>query len=134
MGQSDTENLVKTNIVIAVVWTFAFFLFMLFIFMSIFMAIFIESHESTVSELGYPSDFMDIAKWEYRDYMYWAIDWVPDRFLPHKRKKNVEEENHDTDNNVNTDELEEEKNKENPHNWYFNFLITNYPLILRYSY
>lgn len=54
------------------------------------MSIFIESYETTIKEYGYPSDFDDLVKWEYKDYLFWMIDWLPEKILKKiKRNKNI---------------------------------------------
>ena len=87
LGQLDTEEMVSTNAPVAVIWSYILFFFLLFIFLSIFMAIFVAAYEGTVRENGYPSDFMDMAKWEYKDYLEWMVEWLPDKLLKKIFKK-----------------------------------------------
>jgi len=89
LGQLDTEEMIRTNTAIAVIWSYILYFFLIFIFLSVFMSIFIQSYEVTVKEYGYPSDFDEMAKWEYKDYLYWMIDWLPEKLLKKiKRNKN----------------------------------------------
>jgi hypothetical protein len=103
LGQLDITEMMRSNSFITVVWTTAFVLFLIFVFLTMIMAIYAVSYEGTIKEQGYPSDFMDLAKWEYRDYLYWAIDWLPEKILKKIKKRNVVEEDgadvelHDSD-------------------------------------
>ena len=81
LGQLNTEEMIRSNAVIAVLWSYILYFFLIFIFLSVFMSIFIQSYETTIREYGYPSDFDDLVKWEYRDYLFWMIDWLPDKVL-----------------------------------------------------
>lgn len=62
-----------------VIWCTLYFIFLIFVFMSIFMALFVVSYETVVKENGYPSDIMDLAKWGYTRYLRWLIEWMPIR-------------------------------------------------------
>jgi hypothetical protein len=67
--------------------------FLIFIFLTVFMAIFIVAFEQVVKKEGYPSDFEEGAKWEYRNYFLWAIEWVPERIYKRRKEKVEEEDN-----------------------------------------
>lgn len=91
LGQLDTESMVLTNAVVAVAWSYIFYFFVIFVFLSLFMAVFIISFEVAVKTdgMGYPEDFQDRARWEYSDYTYWIIEqWFPERILKKIRAKN----------------------------------------------
>lgn len=60
------------------------------------MAIFVSSYEMTIKEYGYPQDFMELVKWEYKDYLYWAVEWLPEKLLK-RIKKNKQVINEDDD-------------------------------------
>lgn len=59
LGQLDTESMVLTNAVVAVAWSYIFYFFVIFVFLSLFMAVFIISFEAAVKTdgMGYPEDF-----------------------------------------------------------------------------
>ena len=86
LGQLNTEGMIRANATVAVIWSYILYFFLIFIFLSVFMSIFIQSYEATVKEYGYPSDFDELVKWEYRDYLLWMIDWLPEKVL--KKLKN----------------------------------------------
>lgn len=77
LGQLNTEVMFKTNSVVAVFWTFAFYFFLIFIFMSMFLSIFLEAYEMIVRSTGYPEDYEEQTQWAYKDYLYWILDWLP---------------------------------------------------------
>jgi len=79
LGSEASAELVKYNIYIAVIWTGTFFLFLIFIFLSVFFATFVDSYMLTIKEQGYPSDIQEATKWEYIDYLVWMLDWLPVR-------------------------------------------------------
>ena len=71
-----------TNSVIAVAWSYLFQAFIIFVFSSLFMAVFITKFEKIVREKGgYPEDFEGISKWKYSDYLLWMVEqWTPESF------------------------------------------------------
>ena len=65
----------QTNSVIAVAWTYLFQAFIIFVFSSLFMAVFITKFEKIVKEKGgYPEDFEGVLKWKYSDYLLWIVE------------------------------------------------------------
>lgn len=76
------------------------------------MAIFIEAHEETVKEMGYTSDFKDIARWEYKNYLYWMVEWLPERPLTYLKKKIGMKAIYDDDAQLENDKEEKDKMKE----------------------
>lgn len=84
--------MMRQNAFITVVWTTAFVLFLVIVFLTLFVTIYMVSFEETVREQGYPSDFKDLAKWGYRDYLYWAIDWLPEKLLKKIKRKAVNDD------------------------------------------
>eukprot|EP00347_Sterkiella_histriomuscorum_P023471 403334518 len=94
LGQLNTEEMINSNAVVAVLWSYILYFFLIFVFLSIFMSLFIESYETTIKEYGYPSDFDDLVKWEYKDYLFWMIDWLPEKLLKKiKRNKDLNADN-----------------------------------------
>mmetsp|Transcript_3932 Transcript_3932/g.3861 ORF Transcript_3932/g.3861 Transcript_3932/m.3861 type:complete len:229 (-) Transcript_3932:170-856(-) len=68
LGSQNTEAIYRQNFVIAVIWLCSYWIFIYFFLSTSFMAIFIFSYENTVKEQGYPNDFLELAKWEYKNY------------------------------------------------------------------
>ena len=87
------------NAVIAVGWSYMFYFFLIFVFLSIFSAVFVKAYEQSIRyhNTGYPEDFAPLAKWAYGDYLYWAIEqWMPQTILRKiKKKSSNENENED---------------------------------------
>ena len=57
--------MVLANVFVAVVWSYSFYFFIVFMFLSLFTAVFINTYEETISKYGYPEDFQDKARWGY---------------------------------------------------------------------
>lgn len=45
LGQLDTEEMIIVNAFVAVAWSYVFYFFVIFVFLSLFMAVFITSYE-----------------------------------------------------------------------------------------
>jgi hypothetical protein len=45
LGQVETEELYRSNFIIGVIWSFCLWVFLIFIFLSSFMAIFVVAYE-----------------------------------------------------------------------------------------
>lgn len=65
--------MIQANAFVALVWSYTFYFFLIFVFLSLFMAVFMISFENTVNNHGYPSDFGEQSKWNYTEYMYWLL-------------------------------------------------------------
>ena len=78
-----------TNSVVAVAWTYMFQAFVVFVFLSLFMAVFMTRFDIVVKERGgYPEDFEGINKWKYSDYLLWVVQqWTPESFQKKLRTK-----------------------------------------------
>ena len=101
LGQLDTEDMIRSNAVISVAWSYILYFFLIFVFLSIFMSIFIEAYETTIKKHGYPSDFDQRVRWQYRDYLFWMIDWLPEKVLKKiKREKGIGTNNEDENNQI----------------------------------
>ena len=91
----------RANSVVTIMYSYVLYFFLIFIFLSIFMAIFVSSYELTIKEYGYPQDFMELVKWEYRDYLYWMVEWLPAKLL-----KKIKKGKAGAGNNLEEDEVE----------------------------
>jgi hypothetical protein len=78
LGDLATEKLILTNSFVAVVWSYIFYFFLIFVFLSLFMAVFIVNFENVNT---YPEDWTeDQYTWGYSDYVLWILkEWAPER-------------------------------------------------------
>ena len=89
LGTLRTEDVVLANTFVAVAWSYTFFFFLVFVFLSIFMAVFVVAFEANVRENGgYPEDFAHKYTWEYSDYLLWIVEqWTFKSFQKRLSKK-----------------------------------------------
>jgi hypothetical protein len=89
LGQLDSKAMVLSNAFVAVAWSYTFYFYVIFVFLSLFMAVFISAFDVALkTDGGYPEDFQDRARWEYSDYTYWILEqWMPERILKKIRAK-----------------------------------------------
>jgi hypothetical protein len=65
----------QANSVVAVAWTYMFHAFIVFVFSSLFMAVFVTKFEFVVKDKGgYPEDFEGVHRWKYSDYLLWVVE------------------------------------------------------------
>ena len=75
LGQQASEELYQTNSVVAVGWTYMFQAFIVFVFSSLFMAVYVTKFEVVIRDKGgYPEDFEGVHRWRYSDYLLWVVE------------------------------------------------------------
>ena len=56
----------------------AFIMFFSYFFITSSIVGFENGFDETIHEKGYPSDFEKASKWNIKDYMVWALKWIPE--------------------------------------------------------
>lgn len=81
MGQQDSMALMRNNFYFTIIWTMVFIIFFAYFFVTASIVAFEDGFDDTTHKKGYPADFARASKWDPKDYLIWAVTWLPDEKL-----------------------------------------------------
>lgn len=117
LGQTDMFSLMKVYEVWSILYMTIFFLIMIYLIISTFIAIYADSYRLTILAEGYPDDSenqkddwsISALKIKFKKFLIWTVGWLPSTLLKKLALKvNLEDQDeaeasNDQDDNIDSD-------------------------------
>lgn len=81
LGQTDTANLMKINKVWTIIYMAIFFLILIYLIISMFIAIYADSYRLTILAEGYPDEKSSKSNFSWKTLLSWLIGFLPQSAL-----------------------------------------------------
>lgn len=80
-------SIMRSNYNFTVIWTMTFIVFFAYFFVTASIVAFEDGFDETVNEKGYPLDFREASRWTAKEYIIWAMNFLPDKRLKYFKER-----------------------------------------------